>query len=145
MCMHIKVAAIVSQVEQMNPEELNQLQEAIDRRRRQLGHKPLKPASTAVERRSMRRGDLLGLNWDDVDLEAATVRVHRPLTRTDNGRWLALGEPKTKKSRHTICLAQVAVEFLRGHLERQLREIEACGGGQAGVARAAGITAPKVW
>jgi integrase len=99
-----------------------------------------------VERRSMRRGDLLGLNWDDVDLEAATVRVRRPLTRTDNGCWLALGEPKTKKSRRTICcLAQVAVEVLRGHLERQLREIEACGGGQAGVARAAGITAPKVW
>jgi integrase len=145
MCMHININSVISQVEQMNPEELNQLQEAIDWRKHQLGDKPVKPASTVVERRSMRRGDLLGLNWDDVDLEAATVRVRRPLTRTDNGRRLALGEPKTKKSRRTICLAQVAVEVLKGHLERQLRETEARGGGQASVARAAGITAPKVW
>ncbi len=47
----------------------------------------------------MRRGELLGLKWEDVDLGAATLRVRRTLTRTDNGRRLALGEPKTKKSR----------------------------------------------
>jgi hypothetical protein len=58
MCTHIKVAAIVYQVERMNPEELNQLQEAIDRRRRQLGHKPLKPLSTVVERRDYANGIL---------------------------------------------------------------------------------------
>jgi integrase len=47
----------------------------------------------------MRRGELLGLKWEDVDLDSATVRVRRTLTRTGNGRRLALGEPKTKKSR----------------------------------------------
>jgi integrase len=70
----------------------------------------------------MRRGELLGLKWDDVDLEAATVRVRRTLTRTDNGRHLALGEPKTKKSRRTVRLTQKAVEVLKSHRARQAEE-----------------------
>ena len=75
----------------------------------------------------MRRGELLGLKWDDVDLENATVRVRRTLTRIDNGRRLALGPPKNKKSRRTVRLTERAVEALRSHLERQLAEIEALG------------------
>jgi hypothetical protein len=58
MCMHININSVISQVEQMNPEQLNQLQEAIDRRRRQLGHKPLKLLSTVVERRDYGNGIL---------------------------------------------------------------------------------------
>jgi hypothetical protein len=38
------------------------------------------------------------LKWADVDLDNATVRVRRTLTRTDNGRRLALGELKTRIS-----------------------------------------------
>jgi integrase len=75
----------------------------------------------------MRRGELLGLKWGDVDLENATVRVRRTLTRIDNGRRLALGPPKNKKSRRTVRLTERAVEALRSHLERQLEEIEALG------------------
>jgi integrase len=66
----------------------------------------------------MRRGELLGLTWSAVDLQAATVRVRQTLTRTGNGRRLALGEPKTKKSRRTIRLTQRAVETLRRHRVR---------------------------
>jgi integrase len=40
----------------------------------------------------MRRGELLGLKWPDVDLENATVRVRRTLTRTDNGKRFVLGK-----------------------------------------------------
>ena len=50
----------------------------------------------------MRRGELLGLKWEDVDFDNATVRVRRTLTRIDDGKRLALGEPKTKKSRRTV-------------------------------------------
>jgi integrase len=70
----------------------------------------------------MRRGELLGLKWGNVDLENATVRVRRTLTRTDNGRRLALGEPKTKNSRRTVRLTQRAVEALRSHRARQAEE-----------------------
>src|SRR5215210_75187 len=44
----------------------------------------------------MRRGELLGLKWEDVDLDGSIIRVRRTLTRTHNGKRLALGEPKTK-------------------------------------------------
>jgi integrase len=63
----------------------------------------------------MRRGELLGLKWEDVGLDSATVRVRRTLTRTDNGRRLAFGEPKTKRSRRTVRLTQRAIEALRSH------------------------------
>jgi hypothetical protein len=56
--MHINMQAILCQVERMNPEQLNQLQESILRRRHQLGHKPVKPLSTVVERRNYRHGIL---------------------------------------------------------------------------------------
>ncbi len=68
----------------------------------------------------MRRGELLGLKWDDIDLDGSTVRVRRTLTRKGTG--YVLGEPKTKKSRRTVKLTQRAVEVLRIHRRRQLEE-----------------------
>jgi integrase len=46
----------------------------------------------------MRRGELLGLKWSDVDLEGGRLSIRRTLTRTDNGKRVALGAPKTKRS-----------------------------------------------
>ncbi len=73
----------------------------------------------------MHQGELLALKWDDVDVERGVVRVRRTLTR--EGGSYALGEPKTKKSRRTIRLTAAAVEALRGHLSRQLEEMERMG------------------
>ncbi len=70
----------------------------------------------------MRRGELLGLKCEDVDLDSAAVRVLRTQTRTDNGRRLSLGEPKTTKSRRTVRLAPRALEALRSHRARQAEE-----------------------
>jgi integrase len=75
----------------------------------------------------MRRGELLGLKWSDVDLENSRISIRRTLTRTDNGKRVALGDPKTKKSRRTIRLTRQTVEAFRSHLQRQLREIEEAG------------------
>jgi integrase len=72
----------------------------------------------------MRRGELLGLKWSDVDLEGSAVSVRRTLTCTGNGKGVALGDPKTKRSRRTVRLTREATEALRGHLTRQLRQIE---------------------
>jgi hypothetical protein len=55
MCMHTNIRTIISHVEQMNVEELDQLQEVIDRRSQQLGDKPV---STVVERRNYGNGIL---------------------------------------------------------------------------------------
>ena len=75
----------------------------------------------------MRRGELLGLKWTDVDLENRRLSIRRALTRTDNGKYVALTEPKTKGSRRTVKLTQRAVEALRSHLKMQLAEIEVAG------------------
>src|SRR5215213_761089 len=55
MCMHINKQSIISCIEQMNTEELDRIQEAIDWRRRHLGDEPV---STVVERRGYRNGVL---------------------------------------------------------------------------------------
>jgi integrase len=68
----------------------------------------------------MRRDELLGLNWDDVDLDGSTIRVRRTLTRKGTG--YVFGEPKTKHSRRTVRLTKRAVEALRSHRARQAQE-----------------------
>ena len=64
----------------------------------------------------LRQGELLGLKWGDVDLEAATLQVRRTLTTAKDGPVLAA--PKTKSSRRTVRLSETALQALRGHLER---------------------------
>jgi len=75
----------------------------------------------------MRQGELLGLKWSDVDLEDRRVSIRRTLTRTDNGKCLTLGDPKTKQSRRTVHLTPQAVEALRDYLDRQLTQMDALG------------------
>jgi len=70
----------------------------------------------------MRRGELLGLRWDDIDLDSSSIRVRRTLTRPENGKRFALGKPKTKKSCRTVRLTQRAVEALKRHRARQAEE-----------------------
>jgi hypothetical protein len=55
MCMHINVDAIISLIQQANADQLHQLQQAIDRRRQQIGDRPL---SSVVERRDYANGVL---------------------------------------------------------------------------------------
>jgi integrase len=73
----------------------------------------------------LRQGELLGLKWDDIDLEVGTLRVRRTLTTAKGGP--VLSAPKTRGSRRTVRLSQMALEALRSHLERQLEEIDSVG------------------
>jgi integrase len=75
----------------------------------------------------LRQGELLGLKWEDVDLEEDVVRVRRTLTR--HKARLILGEPKTKRSCRTVRrLSETAVEALSTHLARQRQQMECLGG-----------------
>src|SRR5215204_3861141 len=73
----------------------------------------------------LRQGELLGLKWEDVDLEGGTLQVRRTLTTAKGGP--VLSTPKTKGSRRTVKLTQSAIEALRSHLQRQLGEIDRAG------------------
>jgi integrase len=65
----------------------------------------------------LRRGELLGLSWRDVDLEKGTLLVRASLTRIEHGA--ELGEPKTKGSRRTIHLPRTLVSILKRHRAKQ--------------------------
>ena len=68
----------------------------------------------------LRRGELLGLRWKDVDLERGTLRVGRALVR-ERGHY-TLGETKTRRGRRQINLTPRTVNALRAHRKKQLEE-----------------------
>ncbi len=68
----------------------------------------------------LRRGELLGLKWSDIDLKAGTIRVSRALKRTDHG--LEASDTKTTRSQRTLHLAPIAVTALKAHRKGQAEE-----------------------
>ena len=58
----------------------------------------------------MRRGELLGLRWQEVDLAAAAVQVERSLIRTKAG--FEVKSPKSQRSRRMIPLNRATVDRL---------------------------------
>jgi len=73
----------------------------------------------------LRQGELLGLKWDDVNLDNGTLQVRRSLSVTKDG--LVLSSPKTKGSSRSVQLTSKGVDALQEHLKRQLEEIDAVG------------------
>jgi integrase len=68
----------------------------------------------------LRQGELLGLRWEDVDLDGATVRVNHALQRY--GGELHMVPPKTARSRRIVSIPEVAARALRAHRFRQLQD-----------------------
>jgi integrase len=66
----------------------------------------------------MRVGELLGLQWGDVDLDAGHLTIRRALQQ-QNSAGLVFVTPKTTKSRRRILLSQRAIDALRAHRDRQ--------------------------
>ncbi|HEY8335293.1 MAG TPA: tyrosine-type recombinase/integrase [Tardiphaga sp.] len=62
----------------------------------------------------MRRGELLALRWQDVDLDGALLRVERALEQTKRGG-LVFKAPKTRHGRRSITLPSSTVAELRAH------------------------------
>jgi integrase len=67
----------------------------------------------------LREGELLGLRWEDVDLERELLQVRRQLTRTRDG--LSFTAPKRGKAR-VVRLTDTAITALKAHREAQNEE-----------------------
>jgi len=80
----------------------------------------------------MRRGEVLGLRWSDVDLDSMYLDVIRTLVTVEAPSGTpayAWGTPKTAKGQRRIALDDATVAALRVHRARQLQERLALGVG----------------
>ncbi len=68
---------------------------------------------------AMRQGELFGLQWGDIDLEAGTIIVKRTLQRIHGE--IHLGRPKTGKGRRNVPLPELARKALLDHKPKQVK------------------------
>jgi integrase len=75
----------------------------------------------------MRRGELCGLRWEDVDLSEQSVRVRKALAMINGTPSVAT--PKSRRSRRVIDIDERTKQILQEHRERQLEAAEFVGAG----------------
>jgi integrase len=68
----------------------------------------------------LRRGELLGLRWPDVDLTSGRIAIRNTLVMVDGKP--AMAEPKTAKGRRSLTLAPQVLEAVRVHRVHQAAE-----------------------
>jgi integrase len=71
-------------------------------------------------RTGLRQGELLGLKWDDLDLDAGHLTVRRTLARTPGGA--TFQDVKTHRSARRISIPQECVTSLRWYHRRQQQD-----------------------
>lgn len=69
----------------------------------------------------LRRGEILGLRWQDVDWEANTLNIRQTLMHV-RGQGYIWGEPKSEGSKRTIAVSAATMLLLRAHQERMEAE-----------------------
>ena len=72
----------------------------------------------------MRRGELLGLRWQDIDFQQGSLHISRAVSYiTSHGFKFVEGEPKTPMSRRKIMLPNFVTEILKRHQisQREMR------------------------
>lgn len=82
-----------------------------------LAENPMADLFTLALSLGLRRGEVMGLRWIDVDLEAKTLRVANQIQRV-NGELVA-SEPKTAESRRLLHLSDSLVALLKSHRAAQ--------------------------
>lgn len=70
----------------------------------------------------LRQGEILGLRWGDIDLEAGQLHVRHTLHWINGKRDWTLAEPKTDRSARTLDLPTVTLVSLEAHRIRQAVE-----------------------
>ncbi|MGB9866589.1 MAG: tyrosine-type recombinase/integrase [Bacillota bacterium] len=74
----------------------------------------------------LRRGEVLGLKWQDVDLEAHCIHILQTVQRLP-GEGIVTLPTKTNKSRRTVIISPGLVDILRAWRKQQLQERLAAG------------------
>lgn len=74
----------------------------------------------------LREGEILGLRWQDVDIESATIVVNQALARTKS-KGLIFDKPKTEESVRSIPLPADVLEAIKKHRVREIQKNLAMG------------------
>ena len=82
---------------------------------RQEEYRNIEPAITTLLGTGLRIGELLGLKWEDLDLESKekTLTVNRTLVRIRDKKYFTFQEPKTASGTRTIPLQESVVKALK--------------------------------
>ena len=99
------------EIEILTPDEVKAVLDGL------IGH-ALHPIASLALATGMRRGELLALQWSDIDLDRGILRVERSVEETKAG--LRIKSPKTKRGRRNLGLSPDAVAMLREHRKRQI-------------------------
>ncbi len=83
----------------------------------QSGHH-LRPAAHVAAYTGLRRGEIAGLEWRNVDLNSGTLKVVQSLVVT--AKRVKMEEPKSKSSKREIEIDEGTVEILANHRARQI-------------------------
>jgi integrase len=103
-----------TEIRALNPDEARHfLAAAVD--------DPLEALYVLALTTGMRQGELLGLKWQDIDLDNGALQVRRTIGRV-RGQGFVESEPKSAKGRRHIALAPSTTNALRRHRERQFAE-----------------------
>jgi integrase len=87
---------------------------------------PLWPAWLLLLTTGMRRGEIVGLRWRDLDLDDGRAIVRKNTVAA--GYDVHTKDPKTTSGRRTVALDAVTVEALRQHRDRMEQTLTALGG-----------------
>lgn len=81
---------------------------------------PLYPAFALLLMYGMRRGEVLGLTWGDIDVGKMTIVIRQQLQRTDGK--LALAPLKTRASKRPLPMLNFAWRTIQAHRDKQQAE-----------------------
>jgi len=99
------------EIQPLTPEQAQQLLQVARERK-------LETLLTVAVATGMRRGELLGLHWHDIDFNEGCLYVRRTVGRI--GKFgVVVSEPKTRRSRRKIVLPGFVIDALKQHQEGQ--------------------------
>lgn len=88
------------------------------------GDVPLGVLFILMLKTGVRRGEALGLRWEDVDLRKGTIAVRQQLQRVNGA--LVCTEVKTERSRRSINLPATMIDLLKVHKAARARDRLEC-------------------
>lgn len=108
-----------AQIKALNPDQAARLH-TIGTYLYAAGLARLWPALFLAISMGLRRGEVMGLKWADVDLERGTLRIRQ--TRVMDLKGIRTGDPKTTNSRRELHMPASVIAVLKQHREAQEEE-----------------------